>query len=489
MILFFLTFGLIRAKTGAKHRCEDYEIFDGVDYGFHEKYSSIRRLRVWNSTIPAEAEEKCRLLTNCVGYVCNRKKRLCVLKRKKIDSNNTAKDSNFISGFINFEKHRGDSIEINYCRNFQKHQRCASREPDCKQKIDDCKFGFKTDADGCVLPTCECRTSEIIGTVAFGDIVVDQLLIDKISGNASGPDPQLWNNFQSYDRYQIPYELPRALPKSHKALKVALQRIEENSCLTFIKRTNESDYLSFFEGDGCFSSVGRLGGEQKISLGKGCGMYPITVTRQIFHALGFWNEEMRADRDPKNNAYVINQHIAPHLQFNLNAKFINWNDHGEPYDVKSIMHSSGLSYSFNDKPTIIDRNTRKPLALNMAASDTDYAKLNNLYKCSAIEGLKPTTTTPVVTTTASTTMSPCVDSNDNCAAWATMGYCQTVWVEFMTQNCKKSCNICAKPTGISSKPCFDKERHCKWWSSQNFCTDQKYQEYMTQNCAKSCNKC
>ena len=52
------------------------------------------------------------------------------------------------------------------------------------------------------------------------------------------------------------------MPKSHKALKVALQRIEENSCLTFIKRTNESDYLSFFEGDGCFSSVGRLGGEQ-----------------------------------------------------------------------------------------------------------------------------------------------------------------------------------------------------------------------------------
>ena len=52
MILFFLTFGLIRAKTGAKHRCEDYEIFEGVDFGFDEKYSSIRRLRVWNSTIP-----------------------------------------------------------------------------------------------------------------------------------------------------------------------------------------------------------------------------------------------------------------------------------------------------------------------------------------------------------------------------------------------------------------------------------------------------
>ena len=73
---------------------------------------------------------------------------------------------------------------------------------------------------------------------------------------------------------------------------------------------------------------------QKISLGKGCGMYPITVTRQIFHALGFWNEEMRPDRDPKKNAYVINQNIAPHLQFNLNATFKNWNDLGEPYDVK-----------------------------------------------------------------------------------------------------------------------------------------------------------
>ena len=71
-------------------------------------------------------------------------------------------------------------------------------------------------------------------------------------------------------------------------------------------------------------------------------MYPITVTRQIFHALGFWNEEMRPDRDPKKNAYVINQHIAPNLQFNLNATFQNWNDLGEPYDVKP---GSKISYN------------------------------------------------------------------------------------------------------------------------------------------------
>lgn len=49
---------------------------------------------------------------------------------------------------------------------------------------------------------------------------------------------------------------------ARKAIKVAIKRIEEKSCLKFIPWTNESDFLSFFEGEGCFSPVGRVGGEQ-----------------------------------------------------------------------------------------------------------------------------------------------------------------------------------------------------------------------------------
>ena len=39
-------------------------------------------------------------------------------------------------------------MEINYCRKFHTNNLCTGREPDCKQKLDDCKLGFKVDEDG-----------------------------------------------------------------------------------------------------------------------------------------------------------------------------------------------------------------------------------------------------------------------------------------------------------------------------------------------------
>lgn len=46
----------------------------------------------------------------------------------------------------------------------------------------------------------------------------------------------------------------------------------------------------------CFSAIGRQGGKQRLSVGEGCE-YKGTVLHEIMHALGFFHEHSRTDRD------------------------------------------------------------------------------------------------------------------------------------------------------------------------------------------------
>lgn len=47
----------------------------------------------------------------------------------------------------------------------------------------------------------------------------------------------------------------------------------------------------------CFSSVGnRRVGKQRLSIGNGCDRIA-TIEHEFLHALGFWHEQSRADRD------------------------------------------------------------------------------------------------------------------------------------------------------------------------------------------------
>ena len=46
----------------------------------------------------------------------------------------------------------------------------------------------------------------------------------------------------------------------------------------------------------CYSMIGRQGGKQQISLGQGCGYKGVAI-HEMMHALGFYHEQSRLDRD------------------------------------------------------------------------------------------------------------------------------------------------------------------------------------------------
>ncbi|KFD50587.1 hypothetical protein M513_08536 [Trichuris suis] len=92
----------------------------------------------------------------------------------------------------------------------------------------------------------------------------------------------------------------------------AMQSYHERTCIRFVRRTNEEDYLIIGKYGGsvllnklsievsaflrCFSDVGRSGGRQMLSLDDGCVIYR-TVIHELMHSVGFWHEHERPDRD------------------------------------------------------------------------------------------------------------------------------------------------------------------------------------------------
>jgi hypothetical protein len=54
------------------------------------------------------------------------------------------------------------------------------------------------------------------------------------------------------------------------SIRAALRHIESETCIRFEENGNGNDYVEYFRGSGCWSSVGRVGGRQQASIGYGC---------------------------------------------------------------------------------------------------------------------------------------------------------------------------------------------------------------------------
>uniref|UniRef100_A0A3P8VPM9 Metalloendopeptidase n=1 Tax=Cynoglossus semilaevis TaxID=244447 RepID=A0A3P8VPM9_CYNSE len=159
----------------------------------------------------------------------------------------------------------------------------------------------------------------------------------------------------------------------------SLITFHHHTCIRFVwRRRNHRDFLYFFSGSGCWSYIGRQGGQQPVSLRRNGCLYISTAQHEVLHAIGFHHEQNRSDRD--RYVHILMQNVWSGMEGNfVKASTLNL---GTPYDFNSIMHYTKYAFSKNGQPTILaksDPNLEFGHATYMSKNDID--RINRLYEC------------------------------------------------------------------------------------------------------------
>ncbi|XP_023701310.2 hatching enzyme 1.2 isoform X2 [Paramormyrops kingsleyae] len=205
---------------------------------------------------------------------------------------------------------------------------------------------------------------------AYGDVIEGDMLKPREDRSAEG---RLWP--AENGTVTVPFVIGPALKNKTADIRGALELISQKTCVVFEERTTETDYLELVIGDGCASSVGHCGGRQLVFIGKKCATG--NICHELLHALGFYHEHARGDRD--DYITVQYQNIKPGKKEEFFKKDID--NQGLPYDLNSIMHYGSYAFSANGQPTIVVKKKGAVIGQRKGLSDLDVQRLRKLYGC------------------------------------------------------------------------------------------------------------
>lgn len=160
----------------------------------------------------------------------------------------------------------------------------------------------------------------------------------------------------------------------------AIHEFERNTCLRFFRRQYGPRIQFTNLGSVCNSELGYQGNVQPINLPSGCQQRGI-ILHEIGHAIGFWHEQSRSDRDKYITIHWNN------IKENRRDQFERRHDvnyQGETYDYQSIMHY-GRNY-FSKDPNRLDTITVRgdsqvSIGQRSNLSPSDIRQIKKMYKC------------------------------------------------------------------------------------------------------------
>jgi len=203
----------------------------------------------------------------------------------------------------------------------------------------------------------------------------------------------------------VPYEIaPGYEPAQRQFIISAMQRMENaiavNNvlCVHFRPKTSSDQYyITIRNGNGCSSYVGQnpgMVGERTVSL-----QYPGCVDNgrimhELLHALGFFHEQSRPDRD--SYVRIRSENIQAGMENNFNKYTNSFVDtQNTPYDYGSVMHYERDAFSLNNLPTIEPIQSGAQIGQRVGMSPIDIEEVRLFYNCSS-NGII-STTIPTIT--------------------------------------------------------------------------------------------
>ncbi|EYC43879.1 hypothetical protein Y032_0478g2200 [Ancylostoma ceylanicum] len=190
-----------------------------------------------------------------------------------------------------------------------------------------------------------------------------------------GADAPLWTNNQVFYFFD-----PSIDARKKTIVQKALNYIRARTCIDFTQSATAANRIRVFNGGGCYSAVGMVGGPQDLSLGKGCDVVGITA-HEFIHSLGTYHMQMRDDRDDYLRLDLTD--VAPALQGNFGklpqGASLNYN----PYEYGSVMHYGASTLSSGANSLIpLDGQYLRTIG-SRVVSFYDIKTINDHYNCHA----------------------------------------------------------------------------------------------------------